>query len=105
MLKVKQLHTSVYHPQTNGLVEHFSQTLKKRVGSRRQTRLGPRDPVRSVWGPGGSLGLYWIHSLRVTVLAATTRAVRCSQRSLGGPSIPTQTMIEHVQEKLVMKHR
>lgn len=27
LLQVKQIHTSVYHPQTNGLVQGFSQTL------------------------------------------------------------------------------
>lgn len=29
LLQVKHLHTSVYHPQTDGLVEHFNQTLKR----------------------------------------------------------------------------
>lgn len=29
LLKVKQLRTSVYYPQTDGLVECFNQTLKK----------------------------------------------------------------------------
>lgn len=27
-LKINQLQTSMYHPQTDGLVEHFTQTLK-----------------------------------------------------------------------------
>ncbi|XP_036417924.1 uncharacterized protein LOC118801669 [Colossoma macropomum] len=31
LLGVKLFHTSVYHPQTNGLVEHFNQTLKNMI--------------------------------------------------------------------------
>lgn len=30
-LKIKQLWTSVYHPQTDGLIECFNQTLKKKL--------------------------------------------------------------------------
>lgn len=29
LLRVKQVQTSAYHPQTDGLVEHFIQTLKR----------------------------------------------------------------------------
>lgn len=89
LLKVKQLHTSVYHPQTDGMVERFNQTLKRML--KRVVAEDGRDwdlmipyvlfGVREV--------LYRIHPLRATFWAATTRAVRCGQRSLGGPTIPT----------------
>ncbi|XP_073699827.1 NLR family CARD domain-containing protein 3-like [Garra rufa] len=41
LLRVKQLRTTVYHPQTDGLVEHFNQTLKQML--RRVTAEDRRD--------------------------------------------------------------
>lgn len=31
LMKVNQITTSVYHPQTDGLLEHFNQTLKQMI--------------------------------------------------------------------------
>ncbi|KAL1277201.1 hypothetical protein QQF64_023874 [Cirrhinus molitorella] len=41
LLKVKQLRTTVYHPQMDGLVERFNQTLKQML--RRVTAEDRRD--------------------------------------------------------------
>ncbi|XP_067303559.1 uncharacterized protein [Pseudorasbora parva] len=41
LLKVQQLRTTVYHPQTDGLVERFNQTLKQML--RRVAAEDPRD--------------------------------------------------------------
>uniref|UniRef100_K7EXH9 Gypsy retrotransposon integrase-like protein 1 n=1 Tax=Pelodiscus sinensis TaxID=13735 RepID=K7EXH9_PELSI len=41
LLRVKQLRTSVYHPQTDGLVERFNRTLKTML--RKFIELDPRD--------------------------------------------------------------
>lgn len=46
LLQVCHLYTLVYHPQTNGLVEHFNQTLKHVTLSAHQggPQLGPAPP-------------------------------------------------------------
>ncbi len=72
LLKVKQLRTAVYHPQMDGLVERFNQTLNAPSrGRRRQTRLGPDAAVCALWHQGSTPGLYRFHALRALVRPPT----------------------------------
>lgn len=60
-LGVENLHTSVFHPQTNGLVERFSKTLKSML-----RRFTIKDPTRwsqllaPFWSQRGASSIHWV---------------------------------------------
>ncbi len=86
LLQVKQLRTTVYHPQTDGLVERFNKTLKQML--RRVAADDRRDwdqmlpyvlfGIREV-----PPGLHRVYSFWTSVRATAPRPARCRQRGLG----------------------
>ncbi|KAI2645187.1 Retrovirus-related Pol polyprotein from transposon 17.6 [Labeo rohita] len=100
LLRVKQLKTTVYHPQTDGLVERFNQTLKQML--RRVAAEDKRDwdlmvpyvlfGIREV--PQASTGFTPFELL----LPSTSGPPGRGPRSLGAAACPHRTVIEHVKQ-------
>ncbi len=68
LLRVKHLRTTVYHPQTDGLVERFQpdpQTNAAEGGSRRPAGLGPDAPLCPFWYTGGSAGINGLYTVEL----------------------------------------
>ncbi len=85
LLKMKQLRTSVYHTQTDGLVEPFNQTLTQMLRwvaaeDKRDWDLMLPYILFGIWGTSGFDRL---HLFRATVWPPAPGAARCSERSVG----------------------
>lgn len=70
LLGIKKLQTSVYLPQTDGLVEHFNRTLKemlKMFSPTRATTVRPADPTTTVSYQEGTPIVHQILPLRASI--------------------------------------
>ncbi|XP_069045871.1 uncharacterized protein [Lepisosteus oculatus] len=66
LLGIQQIRYSVYHPQTDGLVERFNKTLKSMLRKTMQKdgkKLGSAAPVSHVCGSRSTAGFDWIFPL------------------------------------------
>ncbi len=69
-LGIKSIHTSAYHPQTDGLVERFNRTLKSMVRNfhkRRRHKFGQMARAPVVRSAGGPTSLHWVFPIRAPV--------------------------------------
>ena len=87
LLQVKQLRTSVYHPQTDGLVERFNKTLKRMLKKAMHMveELGPAASSRAVRSTGG---VHRILPLRAAVWTEAPRYPGHHEGGLGEPAVP-----------------
>ncbi len=86
LLRVKQLRTTVYHPQTDGTgrtLQSDSKADAETGGRRGQVRLGSHDPLCPFRDPRSSPGLHWLHPLRAPLWSATPRPPGCGEGGLG----------------------
>lgn len=62
LLSIKLIRTSVYHPQTDSLVEQFNHTLKSMVWEflKEDAKKWDKAWFPVVYGAGGSKSLYWV---------------------------------------------
>ena len=70
LLWVTQVWTSVYHLQTDGLVDHFNKTLKQMLRKaivEDGWDLDQLPPKRTVCHLGGTPELHWVHPLQAPV--------------------------------------
>ncbi|KAI2644445.1 Retrovirus-related Pol polyprotein from transposon 17.6 [Labeo rohita] len=89
LLRVKQLRTTVYHPQTDGLVEHFNQTLKQML--RRVAAEDKRD-----WD---LMIPYVMFAVRELLFGRQSRGLLdVAREAWEQQPAPHRTVIEHVKQ-------
>lgn len=91
LLQMRHLRTSVYHPQTEGLLERFNQILKWMltwVVEKEGSELRPTPSLHALCSPRNPSGLHRLHPFLTPLWTATTRTAGCGLGSMGRTTLP-----------------
>lgn len=97
LLQGKHLRTSLYHPQTDGLVECFNQTLKRMLKWAVDEELGPPPMVQPLHRMREPPGIHWLHSIRAAFWTVSSWTGRCGMGGMEGAALAIHSDIDFIQ--------